>query len=116
MSRYHDEKPDAFRTPNAAERRLESDLTSTGLGFVAWIIGLIFNGIFFLLRVTLIRGRKFERITKRNVGRLQFKAISYMVIFWFIGFFVGQTHPGGTLGPWFMAYLFMIFAPFLVLL
>jgi hypothetical protein len=50
------------------------------------------------------------------VGRLQFKAISYMVIFWFVGFFVGQTHPGGSLGPWFMAYLFMIFAPFLVLL
>ncbi|NJK43084.1 MAG: hypothetical protein HC933_01405 [Pleurocapsa sp. SU_196_0] len=116
MSRYHRDSPSGFRPANAEERRLESDMTATGIGFVAWVISLLVEGIFFLIRVTLFRGRKFERVTRRNVKQLQFRAITYMIIAWFVGFYVGQTHPGGTLGPWFMAYLFMCFAPILAVL
>jgi hypothetical protein len=104
-----------FPAPNAEERRFEHELTMTGLSLVAKLITIVFSGFLHLLRLTVFakrRGR--EIVTRQNMGRIWFRFFMAMVAAWFVGFYVGHHIPGGTLGPWFMAFLFMVVGPLFV--
>ncbi len=104
--------PNLFRAPSAEERRTDHELTVTLVGMVSKLFEVLMSGGLFLVRRFLLsRPRGREIITKQNMGRIWFRAFACSVIAWFVGFYVGRYFPGGTLGPWFMAYLFMALGP-----
>jgi hypothetical protein len=109
--------PNLFRASNAEERQFEHQVTMTGIGVLAKLIEFLLGGMLFVVRRFLLsRPRGREIITDQNLGRIQFRAIACTIIAFLVGFYVGHHAPGGSLGPWFMGFLFMIFGPLLAAL